>query len=279
MSSRDADRRAERLDSHPEGSQRNWREEGLGASSDTATRDNSEPEAEQLLEAVVERKNMWLALKQVERNSGAAGVDNMTVEQLRTYLHEHWPRIKAELLAGDYQPQPVLKVEIPKRGGKGRRMLGIPTVVDRLIEQALHQVLSPRFEPDFSDSSYGFRPQRSAHQAVLKARQYVREGRRWVVDIDLEKFFDRVNHDILMSRLARRIKDKRVLRLIRRYLQAGMMSNGGEKRSSSSVGAKVPRLFVHQASGGAAQSGPYLGAAVEREVAGNLSAWERTQPE
>jgi RNA-directed DNA polymerase len=226
MSSRDADRRVETLDSHPEGSQRNWREEGLGASSVTATRENSGAEAEQLLEAVVERKNMWLALKQVERNSGAAGVDNMTVAQLRSYLREHWLLIKEELLAGSYQPQPVLKVEIPKPGGKGMRMLGIPTVVDRLLQQALHQVLSPLFEPSFSESSYGFRPHRSAHQAVLKARQYVREGRRWVVDIDLEKFFDRVNHDILMSRLARRIKDKRVLRLIRRYLQAGMMSNG-----------------------------------------------------
>jgi RNA-directed DNA polymerase len=214
------------LDSHPEGSRRNRREEGLGASSVTATRENAGAEAEQLLEAVVERKNMWLALKQVERNSGAAGVDKMTVGQLRTYLREHWPRIKEELLTGNYQPQPVLKVEIPKPGGRGMRMLGIPTVVDRLLQQALHQVLSPLFEPRFSESSYGFRPQRSAHQAVLKARQYVREGRRWVVDIDLEKFFDRVNHDILMSRLARRIKDKRVLRLIRRYLQAGMMSNG-----------------------------------------------------
>jgi group II intron reverse transcriptase/maturase len=214
------------LDSHPEGSRRNRREEGLGASSVTARRENSGAEAEQLLEAVVERKNMWLALKQVERNSGAAGVDNMTVGQLRTYLREHWLRIKEELLTGSYQPQPVLKVEIPKPGGKGMRMLGIPTVVDRLLQQALHQVLSPLFEPHFSESSYGFRPQRSAHQAVLKARQYMREGRRWVVDIDLEKFFDRVNHDILMSRLARRIRDKRVLRLIRRYLQAGMMSNG-----------------------------------------------------
>jgi RNA-directed DNA polymerase len=169
---------------------------------------------------------MWLALKQVERNSGAAGVDQMTVVQLRTYLREHWLRIKEELLAGNYQPQAVLKEEIPKPSGKGMRMLGIPTVVDRLIQQALHQVLGPRFEPYFSESSYGFRPQRSAQQAVLKARQYVRAGRRWMVDIDLEKFFDRVNHDILMSRLARRIKDKRVLRLIRRYLQAGMMSNG-----------------------------------------------------
>jgi RNA-directed DNA polymerase len=186
---------------------------------------DSGPEAEQLLEAVVERENLWLALKQVERNRGAAGVDNMTVEQLRAYLREHWLRIKEELLAGAYQPQPVRKVEIPKPGGKGLRMLGIPTVIDRLIQQALHQVLSPLFESSFSESSYGFRPNRSAQQAVLKAREYVRDGRRWVVDIDLEKFFDRVNHDVLMSRLARRIKDKRVLRLIRRYLQAGMMSN------------------------------------------------------
>jgi group II intron reverse transcriptase/maturase len=150
----------------------------------------------------------------------------MTVEELRAYLREHWLGIKAELLAGDYQPQPVRKVEIPKPGSKGMRMLGIPTVADRLIQQALQQVLSPLFEVSFSESSYGFRPRRSAQQAVLKAREYVRAGRRWVVDIDLEKFFDRVNHDILMSRLARRIKDKRVLRLIRRYLQAGMMANG-----------------------------------------------------
>jgi RNA-directed DNA polymerase len=222
----DADRRVEIPDSHPEGSQRNWREEGLGASRVAARRADSVPEAEQLLEAVIERKNMWLALKQVERNKGAAGVDKVTAEQLRAYLREHWLRIKEELLAGGYQPQPVLKVEIPKPGDKGMRMLGIPTVIDRLIQQALHQVLSPLFDPSFSESSYGFRPQRSAQQAVLKAREYVREGRRWVVDIDLEKFFDRVNHDVLMSRLARRIKDKRVLRLIRRYLQAGMMSKG-----------------------------------------------------
>jgi len=222
----DAERRAEKLESHPEGSRRNWREEGLGASRVTARREPSGPETEQLIEAVVERENMWSALKQVERNRGAAGVDKMTVEQLRAYLREHWLRIKEELLAGNYQPLPVLKVEIPKPGGQGVRMLGIPTVIDRLIQQALHQVLSPLFEPNFSESSYGFRPHRSAQQAVLKARGYVREGRRWVVDIDLEKFFDRVNHDVMMSRLARRIKDKRVLRLIRRYLQAGMMTNG-----------------------------------------------------
>ncbi|OGQ78031.1 MAG: group II intron reverse transcriptase/maturase [Deltaproteobacteria bacterium RIFCSPLOWO2_12_FULL_60_19] len=226
MTRGDADRRAEKLESHPKGSRRNRREQGLGASRVTARREHSGPEVEQLLEAVVERENMWSALKRVERNSGAAGVDKMTVAQLRPNLREHWPRIKEELLAGEYQPQPVLKVEIPKPGGQGMRMLGIPTVIDRLIQQALHQVLSPLFEPSFSESSYGFRPNRSAQQAVLKAREYVRAGRRWVVDIDLEKFFDRVNHDVLMSRLARRIKDKGVLRLIRRYLQAGMMSNG-----------------------------------------------------
>jgi len=226
MTRGDADKRAEMLEPHPEGSRRNWREEGLGASRVTARREDSGPETEQLLEAVVERENMWLALKQVERNRGAAGVDNMTVEQLRACLHEYWPRIKEELLAGSYQPLPVRKVEIPKAGGQGMRMLGIPTVIDRLIQQALHQVLSPLFEPSFSESSYGFRPNRSAQQAVVKAREYVREGRRWVVDIDLEKFFDRVDHDGLMSRLARRIKDKRVLRLIRRYLQAGIMSDG-----------------------------------------------------
>src|SRR6266404_5396228 len=226
MAEGDAERRAEKLESHPEGSRRNRQEEGLGASKVTARREDSGPETEQLMEAVVERENMKLALARVEQNRGAAGVDKMTVEQLRAYLREHWQRIKEELLADDYHPQPVLKVEIPKPDGKGMRTLGIPTVIDRLIQQALHQVLSPIFEPDFSASSYGFRPNRSAQQAVVKAREYVREGRRWVVDIDLEKFFDRVNHDILMSRVARRIKDKRVLRLIRRYLQAGMMSNG-----------------------------------------------------
>ena len=226
MTSGDAERRAEKLESHPEGSRRNRREEGLGASRVTARGENSGPETEQLMEVVVERENMKLALARVEQNRGAAGVDKMTVEQLRAYLREYWLRIKEELLADDYHPQPVLKVEIPKPGGEGMRTLGIPTVIDRLIQQALHQVLSPIFEPNFSESSYGFRPNRSAQQAVGKAREYVREGRRWVVDIDLEKFFDRVNHDIMMSRLARRIKDKRVLRLIRRYLQAGIMSAG-----------------------------------------------------
>jgi len=150
----------------------------------------------------------------------------MPVDRLRPYLRERWPRIKEELLDGGYKPSPVRAVEIPKPGGKGMRTLGIPTVVDRLIQQALHLVLTPVFDPGFSESSYGFRPGRSAHQAVLKARSHVAAGKRWVVDIDLEKFFDRVSHDVLMSRVARKVKDKRVLRLVRRYLQAGMMADG-----------------------------------------------------
>ena len=149
----------------------------------------------------------------------------MTVEQMKAYLQEHWVEIRGQLLEGQYQPQAVRCVEIPKPQG-GMRQLGIPTVVDRLIQQALHQVLTPVFEPGFSESSYGFRPGRSAQQAVEQAREYVAEGRRWVVDLDLEKFFDRVNHDVLMARLARRVSDKRVLRLIRRYLQAGLMMEG-----------------------------------------------------
>jgi len=178
------------------------------------------------MEAVVERENMWAALRRVKRNKGAAGVDHMTVAELDDYLRKEWPRIKQELLEDRYTPRPVLGVEIPKPDGKGMRQLGIPTVVDRLIQQALHQVLQPLFEPGFSESSYGFRPGRSAHDAVLKAREHVSEGRRWVVDMDLEKFFDRVNHDMLMSRVARRVKDKRVLRLIRSYLRAGLLKDG-----------------------------------------------------
>jgi len=189
-------------------------------------REASDLETTRLMEAVVERKNMTEALKRVEANKGAAGVDEMTVAELRSYLKEHWPKIKEDLLASRYRPQPVRRVDIPKPGGKGMRQLGIPTVTDRLIQQALAQVLSPIFEVNFSDHSYGFRPGRSAHMAVVQAQRYVASGKRWVVDIDLEKFFDRVNHDVLMARVVRKVKDKRILLLIRRYLQAGVMDDG-----------------------------------------------------
>jgi len=198
----------------------------MGASSTTAGEEVTGPGTTKLMEAVVERGNMLTALHRVEGNKGAAGIDGMTVGDLRAYLKEQWLVIRESLLSGSYEPSPVRRVEIPKPDGKGVRKLGIPTVVDRLIQQALHQVMSPIFDPSFSGSSYGFRPGRSAHDAVKQARGYVREGRRWIVDLDLEKFFDRVNHDILMARVARKVKDKRVLLLIRRYLQAGVMEEG-----------------------------------------------------
>lgn len=198
----------------------------MGASNITAARENSCHEAASLMQAVVERSNMQRAYARVVKNKGVAGVDAMSVTDLKGYLKMHWPEIKEQLLCGSYQPQAVLRVEIPKENGGGMRMLGIPTVVDRLLQQAIHQVLSPIFEEQFSESSYGFRPGRSTHQAILAAKQFMVEGNRWVVDMDLEKFFDRVNHDILMARVARRVKDKLLLGLIRRYLQAGMMSEG-----------------------------------------------------
>lgn len=179
-----------------------------------------------LIEQVVQRENLLAALDRVRANKGAAGIDGMSVDELAGFCRLHWPRIREQLLSGRYAPQPVRKVEIPKPDGKGVRMLGIPTVLDRLIQQALLQVLTPIFDPGFSDSSFGFRPGRSTHQAVMRARQHMAAGHRWVVDMDLEKFFDRVNHDILMSRVARKVKDKRVLVLIRRYLAAGIMEGG-----------------------------------------------------
>jgi RNA-directed DNA polymerase len=226
MESADADRQAERSVTAPDGNRRNRRDYGDGASRLTARTDNPSPQTMQMIEAVVERENMMAALRRVEANKGSAGVDEMTVESLRPYLREHWPRIKEQLLAGRYVPSPVRRVDIPKPNCKGMRQLGIPTVIDRLIQQALHQVMQVVFDCDFSKSSYGFRPGRSAHHAVLAARGYVASGRRWVVDMDLEKFFDRVNHDVLMSRVARKVKDTRVLGLVRRYLQAGVMAGG-----------------------------------------------------
>ena len=221
----DADSMAEKPDIKPEGSRRKWQGTGVGASNVTAGRDVVIEDGGQLMEAVVERGNLIAAYKRVMRNKGAAGADGMSVDDLQPYLDANWERIMGELLEDRYKPQAVREVEIPKPDG-GIRKLGIPTVVDRLIGQALHQVLEPLFDPEFSESSYGFRRGRSAHQAVLRSQEYVREGRRWVVDIDLEKFFDRVNHDILMSRVVRKVKDKRVQRLIRRYLQAGIMTDG-----------------------------------------------------
>jgi len=180
----------------------------------------------ELMEEVCARENLMTAYKRVVGNGGAPGVDGMTVKDLWPWCQDHWARIRKELLSGTYEPQPVRRVDIPKPGGKGKRMLGIPTVLDRLIQQALLQVLTPVFDPTFSEDSYGFRPGRSAHDAVRRARDHMTSGHRWVVDLDLEKFFDRVNHDVLMARVARRVKDKRVLRLIRRYLRAGMMEGG-----------------------------------------------------
>lgn len=178
-----------------------------------------------LMERVVARDNLLEALRRVRRNRGSPGVDGMTVEEMAGYLKAHWPGIREQLLLGTYRPQPVLRCEIAKACG-GKRALGIPTVVDRFIQQAILQVLQPRFDPTFSEHSYGFRPGRRAQDAVRQARAYIQAGRRFVVDVDLEKFFDRVNHDVLMGRLAKRIGDRRLLGLIRRYLGAGVLADG-----------------------------------------------------
>lgn len=175
-----------------------------------------------LLERALERSNMQRALRRVRRNRGAPGVDGMTVEDLPGYLKTHWPTIRGQLLEGSYRPSPVLRKEIPKSGG-GVRELGIPTVLDRLIQQALLQVLQPEWDPTFSRFSFGYRPRRSAHQAVACAQQFLREGCDWVVDLDLERFFDRVVHDVLMARVKKRVRDRRVLKLVHRYLQSGVM--------------------------------------------------------
>ena len=181
--------------------------------------------ASDLLNRALERENLQAALKRVRQNKGSPGIDGMTVEELPEYLLANWPRLREEILSGRYRPLAVKRQEIPKSGG-GMRELGIPTVLDRFIQQALLQVLQPLFDPNFSQHSYGFRPGRSAHQAVKAAQRYVQQGRRVVVDVDLSKFFDRVNHDVLMSKLAARIVDKTMLRLIRRYLETGVMVHG-----------------------------------------------------
>ncbi|OKO67112.1 DNA polymerase [Bradyrhizobium sp. NAS80.1] len=211
---------------------------GTGASGETASAAAQEPEAraakaslerpavaEPTMEAVVERENLKRALAQVKRNKGAAGIDGMSVDDLPAYLKEHWPTIRAQLLDGTYRPQPVRRVEIPKASG-GVRLLGIPTVLDRLTQQAVMQVLQADWDGTFSETSYGFRPQHSAHQAVEQAQAYIASGHAVVVDIDLEKFFDRVNHDILMGLVAKRVADKRLLKLIRGFLTAGAMEGG-----------------------------------------------------
>jgi RNA-directed DNA polymerase len=207
---------------------RNADSAALGAEIDVTTRRRTKAELEResgLMDAVCERGNLKLAYQRVVENKGAAGVDGIGVIEFKDYLKQHWPTIKGRLLSGEYVPQAVRRMDIPKPQG-GVRTLGIPTLTDRMIQQALHQVLSPIFEVDFSVSSYGFRPGKSAHQAVKAAQRYVAEGRRIVVDMDLEKFFDRVNHDLLMEKLSKKIDDRRVLRLIRRYLEAGMMAEG-----------------------------------------------------
>ena len=176
--------------------------------------------------SVVDDCNMKRAIDAVIRNKGAPGIDGITTDEIKGVLQKQWPQIKQNILDGKYLPSPVKRVEIPKPDGNGVRQLGIPTVMDRIIQQALHQELVPVFDPTFSQNSYGFRPNRSAHQAVLQAQKYIQEGCAWVVDIDLEKFFDKVNHDMLMARVARRVKDKKILLLIRKYLQSGIMENG-----------------------------------------------------
>jgi len=178
-----------------------------------------------LMGQILSRENLQAAIKRVEANKGAAGVDGVTTRQLREYVQKHWPEIKLKLQEGTYKPSPVRKVEIPKPEG-GLRVLGIPTVIDRFIQQAILQVLTPLFDPGFSPHSYGFRPGKRGHDAVQQARKYIEEGYCIVVDIDLEKFFDRINHDILMSRVARKVKDKKLLKLIRSYLNSGIMVEG-----------------------------------------------------
>jgi RNA-directed DNA polymerase len=208
-----------------EGSAAPW----LGAKGSETPKAESNPESpagnQRMMEQICERENLRAALQQVQSNQGSPGVEGMTVQQLPDHLKQHWPAIREQLLSGTYQPQPVQRVEIPKPDG-GVRKLGIPTVLDRFVQQAVQQVLQRQWDPTFSEHSYGFRPGRSAQQAVAQAQQYIAEGYGWCVDFDLEKFFDRVNHDKLMGQVAKRVEDKRLLKLIRAFLNAGIMENG-----------------------------------------------------
>jgi len=220
--------------------------EGSQGSSAQPARAEEGALAQGLMEAMVTPQNVRRAWKRVCANQGSPGVDGMRVHELGAYLKEHWARLREQLLEGSYRPQPVKRVEIPKPGG-GVRQLGIPTVLDRFLQQALLQVLEPLFEPTFSDHSYGFRPGKSAHQALAAARAHVASGKGWVVDLDLEKFFDRVNHDLLMSLLAKRIGDTRVLKLLRRYLQAGAMAHGVvvERHQGTPQGGPISPLLAN----------------------------------
>jgi RNA-directed DNA polymerase len=226
MDERDAEGRAEMPERPRPASGGTAQGKGFERQADTARGENAGDETPMLMEEVLRRENLMKAHARVVKNGGAPGVDGMNIEELWGYCQKHWARIREELLSGKYVPQPVRRVEIPKPDGKGTRTLGIPTVLDRMIQQAVLQVLQPMLDPTFSDASFGFRPGRSAHDAIKRARGYVQEGFEWVVDLDIEKFFDRVNHDVLMARVARRVKDKRVLLLIRRFLQAGVMDGG-----------------------------------------------------
>ena len=217
--------------------------------------------AQGLIEAMLSREKLERALRRVEANRGAPGVDGMRTEELRPYLRAHWGRLKQELLEGRYRPQPVKRVEIPKPDG-GVRELGIPTVGDRFVQSAYGgQVMEPLYEPTFSAHSYGFRPGKSAHQALKAAREHVAAGHGWVVDLDLERFFDRVNHDLLMGRIARRIGDKRLLKLLRRYLQAGVMVHGVLDRDL----LRAPRQSAGELAAALAVRGEWRAGAVPHE--------------